>query len=92
MIRSNKMSKYIVKNCPSYDKDEQKGYTCTTLSVKSAECEDCTDCLIKKVIEKCKNIDCPCEDKGTACLVCGEDSRKILANEILQLFEIEEVE
>ena len=73
------MSKYIVKNCPCYDKDEQKGYTCTTLSVKSAECVNCTDCLIKQVIEKCN---------------AKQDlySTKRFAEEILQLFEIEECE
>lgn len=81
------MSKYIVKNCPSYDKDEQKGYTCTTLSVKSAECKNCTDCLIKQVIEKCRNY-----DKAILKDLMLFKSVRVIVRDILKLFEIEECE
>lgn len=68
------MNKYIVKNCPAITGDE-----CNSFRVDENEiyCQDCTDCLIKQVIEKCKEhpfCDCACGD------------------EILQLFDIEEVE
>lgn len=57
--------KYIVKNCPAYQKE------LITMDFKTGEtkatdknycmnpflpnkCQDCTDCVIKQVIEKCK--------------------------------------
>jgi len=60
--------KYIIKNCPA----SQQG-TCE----KYGMCQNYIDCVIKQVIEKCKEhpfIDC----------ACGDD--------ILQLFDIEEVD
>ena len=74
------MSKYIVKNCPSYS----NGYIgCTAYRVSSCFCESCTDCLIKQVIEKCKFLKSTFDyDKGS----------NYVTNEILQLFEIEECE
>ena len=77
--------KYIVKNCELICNGE-----CP--NSKTGFCEDCTDCLIKQVVEKCKNIECPCELDGVDCLECGESRRKTFANEILQLFNIEECE
>ena len=69
------MTKYIVKNCPSAYQDYRMRYLCDYNYDKP--CKDCTDCLIKQVIEKMKEhpfCDCSCGD------------------EILQLFEIEECE
>ena len=79
------MSKYIVKNCPARCFQEY--------------CEECqmycqikTDCLTKQVIDKCKNIECPCEFNGADCWECRTSGQKTLADTILQLFEIEECE
>ena len=76
------MSKYIVKNCPSYSNG---CIGCTAYRVSSCFCESCTDCLIKQVIEKCKKECDPTNDDW-----CRD--KENLSREILQLFEIEECE
>ena len=76
-------NKYIVKNCPclksqiSY-KDKLWINGCSELGEVGSRmcCQDITNCVIKQVIEKCKEHpfkDCACGD------------------EILQLFDIEEI-
>lgn len=70
--------KYIVKNCPSV---YSKHYKCD--GIYYGPCQDCTDCLIKQVVNKCKG------NKEYALEYLGH--RDMLAEEILQLFEIEEV-
>ena len=67
------MSKYIVKNCPA----RCNGMFKDCIGTSHNECENCTDCLIKQVIEKCN---------------AKQDlySTKRFAEEILQLFDIEE--
>ena len=69
------MNKYIVKNCPAYDLWKPT-HSCVS-SYSKCVCERNADCLIKQVIEKCRDY------PFSAC-ACGD--------EILQLFEIEEVE
>lgn len=73
------MSKYIVKNCPCLSMAEYpSGKVEDNLCglAITQYCKNYTDCLIKQVIEKMKEHPfCDCS--------CG--------NEILQLFEIEEV-
>lgn len=66
--------KYIVKNCPAYSDYCEE--------IKSYECQDCTDCLIKQVIEKCKDV------SGYSDFAFGQRDK---ADEILQLFEIKEI-
>lgn len=72
--------KYIVKNCPCKYASWETEYECYYYN---KPCKDCTDCLIKKVIEKC--------------MVCSEGwsdwamAEQVKADEVLQLFEIEEV-
>lgn len=85
------MSKYIVKNCPAYNVDSEY-WDCMHPDTESLSCKDCTDCLIKQVIEKCREVQCPCELEGFDCWECGENRRKTFADTILQLFEIEECE
>ena len=81
------MNKYIVKNCPCFNKNPNNEYwvECGNQHVSALRCSNCTDCLIKQVIEKCKRY----EDMSS-CYDCiwGNGA----ANEILQLFEIEECE
>lgn len=67
--------KYIVKNCPSVYKSYRTNYGCDY----DGPCEECTDCLIKQVIKSCKgSLDMGYRDE-------------FISSEILQLFEIEEV-
>lgn len=71
--------KYIVKNCPVYNPKY-----CDCKNTKEIACLYRTNCLIKQVIEKC--------------MVCSEGwsdwaiAEQVKASEILELFEIEEVE
>ena len=69
-------NRYIVKNCPAIY--EFFNYYCKEHS--EGLCADCTDCVIKQVIEECKwetNIDV--NDRGD------------LAERILSSFDIEEI-
>lgn len=104
------MNKYIVKNCPAISKTEilltsyppqlRTAFKCGMKNEfgisLSQNCENCTDCLLKQVLEKCKNAGCKdadCEYKDQkGCLECGENIAGIFAEEILQLIEIEECE
>ena len=79
------MSKYIIKNCPAI----QQG-TCE----KYGMCQDCTDCVMKQIVEMCKkeikvyrNTLLP--NDGTNTLHFGRQS---FAYDILQLLDIQEVE
>ena len=69
--------KYIVKNCPALDDQGQCFQGSVLLGTAFKECEE-KDCLIKQVIEKC---------------ITKQDlyTTKLFAEQILQLFEIEEV-
>ena len=78
------MSKYIVKNCPAYNVDSEY-WDCMHPDTESLSCKDCTDCLIKQVIEKCKKECDPTNDDW-----CRD--KENLSREFLQLFEIEECE
>ena len=62
---------YIVSNCPAYLIEED--YCTCYLEV----CSDCTDCVIKQVIEKCNSR------KGTI--------MENFAEQILDMFDIEEI-
>lgn len=82
------MSKYIIKNCECI-------LPSGTCFVKSPiQCQDCTDCVMKQIVEKCKkeitayrNTLLP--NDGTNTLHFGMQS---FAYDILQLLDIEEVE
>lgn len=83
------MSKYIVKNCPA----RCNGMFKDCIGTSHNECENCTDCLIKQVIEKCKeDKGCPCPKVGSSCYECPTGAECDFSNILLQLFEIEECE
>lgn len=42
-------NKYIIKNCPIFETD----YYC---GENLDKCADCTDCVLKRIVEKCKDI------------------------------------
>lgn len=67
---------YIVKNCPCYVNYENKLHLCCD-GQGDGECQDCADCIIKQVIEKCNSR------KGTI--------MENFAEQILDMFDIEEV-
>lgn len=89
----------IIRNCPCFVEGiaikgmEQKTQTCNNHKIRELTyCQDCTDCLIKQVIELCKGVDCPCCYQGEGCDNCKTSGQKELAESILQLFDIEKVE
>ena len=74
------MNKYIVKNCPAlFD------IFCHSVS-RGGMCQDRTDCLIKQVIELCKQSIRPNESN------LYRAGRMSLAVNIIDLFEMEECE
>lgn len=50
------MSKYIIKNCPCFfeENEEVNDYTCSWCGTEELACQDCTDCIMKQIVEKCK--------------------------------------
>ena len=49
------MSKYIIRNCPAHFFDERNGkQKCWQKWGEDNEtCQDCTDCLLKQIVEYC---------------------------------------
>jgi hypothetical protein len=90
------MSKYIIKNCPACRQYQAGIYTCDDLyDCDLQRCQDCTDCVMKQIVELCKKVkltygqlDKPLTETQCAALF----SRATLADEILQLLDIQEVE
>jgi hypothetical protein len=92
--------KYVIKNCDNYT-ELGKDWTCrSTIQNRKGcyVCQDCTDCVMKQIVELCKERSNKCERcktfedyQPTDCLSCGNDD-VILANDILQLLDIEECE
>ena len=86
------MSKYIIKNCPCFVEYENKLNLCRN-GEGDGECQNCTDCLLKQIVEKCKkaintydNGEYYEDDVDT---FMGES---IMAQSILDLLDISEVE
>jgi len=87
------MQKYVVKNCPCNVTTEDM---CDWENTNETYCEDCTDCLIKQVIEKCKEAKINFEKvalsmKATQSEYTGTICKAELAHEIIQLFDISEL-
>lgn len=78
--------KYIVKNCPAL----LISGICNGRNVKGLACKNATDCLIKQVINKC-TVALEVFDKHKDENLYAQ-GRCATAENILQLFEIEEIE
>lgn len=76
---------YIVKNCPAYLLG-----MCSARKMIIQKCMDCTNCIIKRVIDEAIIY----KDNGRIDLLlnskCLTDSGK-LTKKILQIFEVEEI-
>lgn len=82
--------KYIVKNCPCFDEHNSQCLNKPMLPLLEMELcqdQDCTNCSIKQVIEKCNKAIKIADLEGLNGVY-----RQGLAKDILQLFEIEEIE
>lgn len=82
------MNKYIIKNCPCFyeENEEVNDYTCTWGGTEELACQDCTNCVMKRVIGKCielYNMECknPYKTNGY-----------MLAFDILKEMDIQEAE
>ena len=108
------MSKYIIRNCPSCRYTPKRyidgiDYICWNAqnfnsSVRGV-CQDCTDCVMKQIVEKCKMV-IEKNYKEEDMHLFSEDDLKILdriwfdvgmgckkiAEQILQLLDIQEIE
>ena len=89
-------NKYIVKNCPcvsTSSENEPLCYECLNNNPREPwRCMD-RDCLIKQVIEMCReHVDslCPCPDEGKSCIECTIAEEEYIACQLMQLFDIEE--
>lgn len=100
--------KYIIKNCPCYidmplynhDKVCRLG---DIVKPNHKElyvyCQDCTDCVMKQIVEKCKEKYDYCfnkckqsADEDIDCIECREGGQAELSAYFLSLLQIEEVE
>lgn len=78
--------KYIIKNCPNYDDYFNPNETCRKRY--SQYCQDCTDCILKQIVELCKEESSIIQHKQKV-KVKGLNK---LADRILELLDIQEVE
>ena len=82
----------IVRNCPCikhFEEVELDNRCMSTQDDKLFFCENNTDCVIKQVIEKCKEVE---NIKNVKTLYDAAQSGMFLqANRILKLFDIEEI-
>lgn len=76
------MSKYVIKNCENYDHFLQE----PTCNKYSCDCQDCTDCVIKQIVELCKHYK-KHSDCGRDCPSFGS-----FLNKLLNKLDIQEVE
>lgn len=78
-------NKYVVLNCPTLMGNR------LCYGKVTRQCADCNDCVMKQVIQECrKSIKC-FESNEIACPVCSDAASAELAQDILQLFDIEEI-
>ena len=68
----------IIKNCPAYYIN-----TCSDSKVKEQYCSQCTDCLLKQIVEKCVN-EINYSDRWS--------ESRAFAKELLDIIAIQEVE
>ena len=84
----------IVKNCPACIISPG---CCAKYHIDNGhakDCQDIEDCIIKQVIEKCKDSKLSYSNLGilrTACETNQAYGKAVMAEQVLQLFDIEEI-
>lgn len=99
------MKKYIIKNCPALielakqrpngNAELEKDVTNLCYENTLLYCRTRTDCLLKRIVELCKDAqdECSCKIRNyVKCFECTSGGRAALGKEILELLEIEECE
>lgn len=84
--------KYIIRNCPCLeqsDLDKDIYNPCLGLTDYIGMCKDCTDCVLKQIVERCKKV-----REGTAniCTNPYEYATYCETRGVLELLDIQEVE
>ena len=74
--------KYIIKNCPAFC-DVDDDWNCINRDTEELKCQNYTDCLLKRIVEKCGQYK---KDYITT------NGVWLLANKISSMLEIEECE
>ena len=86
---------YIVKNCPACHNYYSNIYECHQMDdCDDNSCSSYTDCVIKQVIEKLKDSKLSyskLEILRTACETNQAYGKAVMAEQLLQLFDIEEM-
>jgi len=78
------MIKYTIKNCPCYDHDYEE--CLNTFRDEYKKCYDCTDCVMKQIVELCKRT---CR---TGCTNnCLGKKKYYEYGQILKLLDIQEI-
>lgn len=84
--------KYVIKNCDNYTEFD-KDWTCRS-TIQNRKgcfcCQDCTDCVMKRIVELCKNKDYFVKRFPNAQFSSAVQNSE-LAFDILQLLDIQEV-
>lgn len=78
--------RYVILNCPTL----MGNRLCYSKTIK--QCADCTDCLLKRIVEKCKDACKDCSNiKRTTYTQC-KNMNNCKTARILKLLDIEECE
>lgn len=75
-------NRYVILNCPANYQNN-----CRTAKVNECNCQDCTDCVMKQIVELCKRT---CEMRYTN--YCLGAKKYYGYGQILKLLDIQEVE
>ena len=103
------MSKYIIKNCPCFNEGHPMlDYygECLSLTDDTQVCQDCTDCVMKQIVDILRENACKPEECGMnkpdwngevyGCNAGFDDNVSgcscALANNLLRKLDIQEVE
>ena len=97
------INKYIIRNCPVCEFSDweectgylAEGYICNDIHIEIVECQDRINCVMKQIVELCKDVKLTYGrlDKPLTATQCTAlFSRATLADEILKLLDIQEVE
>ena len=84
--------KYIIRNCPATYLNFESKYVCTTQIKQKGfpfYCVDCTDCVLKQIVELCKHIKSINKTNSYVGEYIEFTQRSPLAEEILDLLDIQ---
>ena len=82
---------YVIKNCPCYVQYENSLHLCCD-GQGDGECQDCTDCVMKQIVELCKHIKSINKTNSYVGEYIEFTQHSPLADEILELLDIQEIE